>query len=440
MTLLRVVVAVLALALLGGLNYFLYRRLVHDVTSSARLRRLGAGTMVAMTLLLPASRLLGVGHPLARTVGLVVLGWWGLCLFTLFALVVMELIRVAYRLPTAATAVQAEADDTTTTTKQASLGAPLAALEELGGLPVPALPVSAGVAAVLVSDASRASSSGAEPVTRRRFVAQASAAGALLFGGGMSAFGAWRAFSPPEVTELALRLRGLPKAMEGFTLIQLSDLHIGPLIQERFVDRLVAQVNALDPDLVAITGDLVDGSPSQLGRFVARLGALRSRYGTSFVSGNHDYYSGWERWAPVLTSQGITVLRNRAVAIGEPGASFDLVGVDDWGSRYGRHGYDLDRATEGRDPDRASVLLAHQPNGLELAAGKGLGLQLSGHTHGGQIFPGNLVGEVIWGERNAGLSSYRDTLLYTSRGCGFVGPPMRVSAPPEIVKLVLLPG
>ncbi len=116
----------------------------------------------------------------------------------------------------------------------------------------------------------------------------------------------------------------------------------------------------------------------------------------------------------------------------------DLVGVDDWGGRWGRAGYDLDRATAGRDPSRASVLLAHQPHGLDLAAEKQLGLQLSGHTHGGQLFPGNLVADVIWGDRNTGLSQHQGTQLYTSRGCGFVGPPMRVGAPPEVVKLVLV--
>jgi predicted MPP superfamily phosphohydrolase len=139
-----------------------------------------------------------------------------------------------------------------------------------------------------------------------------------------------------------------------------------------------------------------------------------------------------------LPGFGMTVLRNRHVTIGDAGGSFDLIGVDDWGSRWFAGGYDLEQATAGRDPDRASVLLAHQPNGIEGAAEKRIGLQLSGHTHGGQMFPGNLVGELIWGPRNAGLSKLGNTQLYTSRGCGFVGPPVRVGAPPEVVKVVLV--
>ena len=171
---------------------------------------------------------------------------------------------------------------------------------------------------------------------------------------------------------------------------------------------------------------------------MARLRNLQSRFGTYFVSGNHEYYSNWELWAPELENLDFEVLRNRTLAIGAPGASFDLIGVDDYGSRWRPNGYDLEAATKGRDPARPAVLLAHQPTGLELAAGKHIGLQLSGHTHGGQLFPATLLGSVIWGSRNAGLSAYEGTQLYTSRGCGFVGPPMRLGAPPEVVKIVLL--
>jgi predicted MPP superfamily phosphohydrolase len=252
----------------------------------------------------------------------------------------------------------------------------------------------------------------------------------------------WRAYHPPVVNEVAVRLPGLPRALDGFTIVQLSDIHVGPLIQRRFMDAMVAQANALKGDLVCITGDLVDGSVEELGFAAGALGNLRSRHGTYFVTGNHEYYSGDEEWSDALSRMGVTVLRNRHVRIGEPGASFDLVGVDDWAAQRSGYpasrSYDLAAATAGRDPSRASVLLAHQPAGWrEQALKAGIGLQLSGHTHGGQYFPFNLVVSAVW-EHPAGLYREGDGSLYVSRGTGFWGPPLRVAAPPEIVKVTLL--
>ncbi|RKH77457.1 metallophosphoesterase, partial [Corallococcus sp. AB032C] len=276
---------------------------------------------------------------------------------------------------------------------------------------------------------------------RRAFLARGLAAGATVAGAGMSTFGTWRAYHPPDVRDIPVRLPGLPKALEGFTLVQLTDIHIGGVLQRRFVDELVARANALKPDLIAVTGDLVDGTVPELGRYVGGFGALKARHGAYFVTGNHDYYSGVEAWTEFVRGLGITVLRNRAVSIGDAGASFDLIGVDDWSAnRLGEAGYDLDAALKGLRPDRASVLLAHQPSNFEVVAQRGVGLQISGHTHGGQMFPGNVLGHLIWGEQNAGLSQQGDSHLYVSRGCGFVGPPMRVAAPPEIARIILLPG
>ncbi|WNG33511.1 metallophosphoesterase [Archangium violaceum] len=277
---------------------------------------------------------------------------------------------------------------------------------------------------------------------RREFLARATAGAALVATGGIASYGVWRAYHPPVVNEVAVKLPGLPKALDGFTIIQLSDIHVGPLIQRRFMDALVAQTNALKGDLVCITGDLVDGSVEELGFAAGALRELRSRYGTYFVTGNHEYYSGDEEWSDALTRMGMTVLRNRHVRIGEPGASFDLVGVDDWGAQrsgYPRErSYDLAAATAGRDSSRASVLLAHQPAGWrEQALKAGMGLQLSGHTHGGQFFPFNLAVAAIW-EHDAGLFREGDSSIYVSRGTGFWGPPLRVAAPPEIVKVTLL--
>ena len=421
---LRVLAMLLVLALLGGLNYFLYRRLIHDVTDSSRARRFGAAVIIALFAFVPLSRLLPP-HPVTRWIALIVMAGWGFGIFTLVALAGVEVVRAAARLRLPQPRVRAELSPE---------------VEGLGSIELAGVSIADGASASLDLAKPGSLLEAAGDVSRRRFVARATAAGALFFSGGLSTFGTWRAFAPPALSEFSLRLPGLPKALEGFTLVQISDLHLGPILQGHFVDELVSIINSTKPDLVAITGDLVDGAPETLRRYVARLQGLRSRHGTYFVSGNHDYYSGWERWQPELERLGFNVLRNRFVSIGDPGASFDLVGVDDWGTRFGKSDYDLDRATAGRDPARASVLLAHQPNGLELAAAKHIGLQLSGHTHGGQLFPGTLVGEVIWGDRNAGLCSHQGTLLYTNRGCGFVGPPMRVGAPPEVAKISLVAG
>ncbi len=273
---------------------------------------------------------------------------------------------------------------------------------------------------------------------RRRFLGQAVAGGAFVAGGGLAAYGSWRAFSPPIVTELAVKVPKLPRALDGLSIVQLTDIHVGHFIQRRYMDALVQQANALRPDLFAITGDLVDGDVASLGGHVSALAALKSRYGSYFVTGNHDYYSGDEEWSAFLETLGIEVLRNRHVRIGDAGASFDLVGVDDWSGGRRRHktGYDLDQALAGRDPDRAAVLLAHQPANFKVAAERGVDLQISGHTHGGQLVPMTLLIGLAW-EHTAGLYTHGDSSIYVSRGCGFWGPPMRVGSPPEIVKLVL---
>jgi uncharacterized protein len=248
-------------------------------------------------------------------------------------------------------------------------------------------------------------------------------------------YGSWRAFHAPVVTELALKLPNLPKALDGLTIVQLSDIHVGAIIERRFMDEMVRRCNDLKPDVLAITGDLVDGDVPTLGPAVAALRALKAKYGSYFITGNHDFYSGDREWSEALTGMGLNVLRNRRVEIGDAGGSIDLVGVDDWSQAV--RGYDLEKAIAGRDPSRGAVLLAHQPRGFEEAVAKGIGLQLSGHTHGGQFFPGTAIAPMLF-TYNAGHYTHGAGHIYVSRGAGFVGPPMRVGSPPEIVKLTLI--
>jgi len=262
--------------------------------------------------------------------------------------------------------------------------------------------------------------------------------GVLAAGGVGAGYGKYRAFTAPELTDVPVPIAKLPASLEGMTIVQLTDVHVGSFIGESFIDMLVAATNDTKPDLVVITGDLVDGSVAELGDAVGALARLRSRFGTFFVTGNHEYYSGDVAWVAFLERIGVRVLRNTRATIGDPGGSIDLVGVDDWSGarRSARKGYDLEAALHGRDPDRAAILLAHQPANFEVVASRGLDLQISGHTHGGQVFPmSRLV--ALRHPYHRGLYQHRESLLYVSRGCGFWGPPSRIDSPPELVRYVL---
>jgi predicted MPP superfamily phosphohydrolase len=230
-----------------------------------------------------------------------------------------------------------------------------------------------------------------------------------------------------------------PSDLDGFRIVQLSDIHIGPLLDRRFACSLVERVNALEPDLVVITGDLVDGSARHLAEEVAPFGDLRAKHGVYFVTGNHDHLSNASAWSRSVEDLGITVLRNRHVAIaghGE-GGGFDLVGVDDHRSgMIGGGNEDLDAALAGRDPERPAVLLAHDPSTFRRARREPIDLQLSGHTHGGQIWPFRYAVRAVipW---VAGRYREGRAQLYVSRGTGFWGPPMRLLAPAEITEITL---
>jgi predicted MPP superfamily phosphohydrolase len=244
--------------------------------------------------------------------------------------------------------------------------------------------------------------------------------------------------APPRLRRVEIELPRWPAGRDGYRIVQISDIHIGPILGRAFASRLVERVNALAPDLVAVTGDLVDGRLERLADEVAPFGGLRGRDGVFFVTGNHDHYSGADDWAGAISGLGLRVLRNQRVAIGEGEHAFDLVGVDDHrGDLIGaRGGEDLDRALAGRDRARPAVLLAHDPSTFRRAWALGIDLQLSGHTHGGQIWPfGLLVRLVI--PTVAGRYAKGSAQLYVSRGTGFWGPPMRLFAPAEITEIVL---
>ena len=280
---------------------------------------------------------------------------------------------------------------------------------------------------------------------RRQMLARATAAAAATVSTAMGVAALRRVQQGAHVREVQVHLARLPPQMDGLTLAQLSDIHVGPTIGREFVEQLVHQTNAFKPDLIAVTGDLVDGSVEELGHAVAPFAGLHSRLGTFFVTGNHEYYSGVEQWLAYARMElGWRVLRNQRVEIEQDGAVLDLAGVDDFSStRFGGgHGPDLAKALAGRDPTRELVLLAHQPREVPNAASAQVGLQLSGHTHGGQIWPWNFAVrlQAPWVEGLYNIEAGTTpgvTQLYVSPGTGYWGPPMRLGTRCEITRVIL---
>jgi len=255
-------------------------------------------------------------------------------------------------------------------------------------------------------------------------------------------WGLWQARRTPQVRRLRLDCAELPPALEGWTIAQVSDLHVGPTLRRGFVAALVARVNALEPDLVALTGDLVDGPVSELAEHVAPLAGLRSRWGSFVVTGNHEYYAGCGPWLREFERLGLKVLMNEHVLLPPAGREEDrllLAGVSDWSAPAFEPGHRSSPQQAMRDaPARVGlrVLLAHQPRSAPAAAQAGFDVQLSGHTHGGQVWPWSYL-VYLQQPWRAGLHRQGRMQVYVSRGSGYWGPPLRLGAPSEITLIEL---
>ncbi len=242
----------------------------------------------------------------------------------------------------------------------------------------------------------------------------------------------------PRVVTVEIPLKHLPPALEGLTLVQISDIHVGPTIKRDYVEAIVARVNALQADLVVITGDVVDGNVPQLSRDTAPLAKLASRYGTFVVTGNHEYYSGAAAWVAEFQRLGLTPLMNAHTLITHQGASLVLAGVTDFNAQL----FDADQKSDptaalaGSPAGLPRILLAHQPRSADAAEAAGFDLQLSGHTHGGQFWPWNYLVR-LQQPYTAGLHRHGKLWVYTSRGTGYWGPPKRFGAPAEITRICL---
>ncbi|MFK3740568.1 metallophosphoesterase [Massilia sp. TN1-12] len=269
-----------------------------------------------------------------------------------------------------------------------------------------------------------------------------SAVGVPLLALAVTAIGFVNARRVARVVRVEVPIAGLPAALNGYAIAQISDIHVGPTIRRPYLNAIVTRVNALKPDAIAVTGDLVDGSVQRLALHTEPLSRLSAPDGTFFVTGNHEYYSGAEQWIAEVRRLGLRVLMNEHVIRRRGGAALMIAGITDYSAHLFNpaHKSDPHLAAAGAPEDVAvRILLAHQPRSAPAAADAGFDLQLSGHTHGGQFFPWNLF-VPLQQPFVAGLNRVRSLWVYTSRGTGYWGPPKRFGAPSEITLVKLVPA
>ncbi|MFJ9678343.1 metallophosphoesterase [Streptomyces sp. NPDC101194] len=433
--------AVVVLALLIGVHRYLWRRFVGDTTTEgSALRAVGTVAAYVLPLLSVGALVSGrAGAPfwLQRVLAWPGYLWLAALLYLTLALLVGEVVRpvlrrlLAHRAsgPDRATATEAPASGTTGTTSTAeSAGTAAAATAEAAGATVTADTL---VVATPATPATPAPSRPADP-TRRLFVARAVGGAAAVAGLGTVGHGTYGVLRGPRVERITVPLAKLPRSAHGFRIAVVSDIHLGPILGRAHTRRIVDTINRTQPDLVAVVGDLVDGTVADLGPAAEPLARLSARRGSYFVTGNHEYYSGAAQWIDQVRELGLHPLENARVEID----GFDLAGVNDVAGESEGQGPDFGAALGDRDRTRAAVLLAHQPVVIHEAVAHGVDLQLSGHTHGGQLWPGNLIAELA-NPTVAGLDRYGDTQLYVSRGAGAWGPPVRVGAPSDITVVEL---
>ncbi|CAL9520781.1 hypothetical protein SUDANB120_03841 [Streptomyces sp. enrichment culture] len=444
---LAVAAVLLVLSLLALVHRWLWIRLVRDTTRPGGAAR-RAGTVLAFTLPLLSLAALTAGRagapfPVQQAVAWPGYLWLAVLLYLSMAVLVTEPVRaVLLRRGAgrgAAARPEPRTEDPQPEPQPASAGAPAGAAAQQrpapAGGPAPEHPQDPAPPA-----ADPAAEAGADPaadpaaagLSRRVFVARALAGAAAAAAAGTVGYGTYGVLRGPGVKRVRVPLAKLPRAAHGFRIAVVSDVHIGPVLGRAHTARVVEAVNGTQPDLIAIVGDLVDGDVADLGPAAEPLARLRARHGAFFVTGNHEYFSGAQQWIDHVRELGVTPLENARRAL----PYFDLAGVNDvQGEREGA-GPDFRAALGDRDRGRAAVLMAHQPVVIHDAVRHGVDLQLSGHTHGGQLWPGEYLADLA-NPTVAGLERYGDTQLYVSRGAGAWGPPVRVGAPSDITVVEL---
>jgi uncharacterized protein len=452
-------IALTVFVLLGCAHWYLWRRLVRDVSARGSVWR-RTGTVLAFALPVLVIVNVAVGRSEAPFTLQRVLAWPGyfwmaLLLYLLMALAVGEAVRPLLRrvlerreAAGAGTGAGTEAGNAAGTGAGTGAGAGTAGADAGGGsvaLAVGEPAADAGTGGNAGTDAVGDAGTGAvgtgpeshtgtgngtqdsRVTSRRLFVARTVAAGAAVAAAGTVGGGAYNLLNGPTLKRVTVPLAKLPRSAHGYRIAVVSDIHLGAVLGRSHTERIVHTINSAQPDLVAIVGDLVDGTVEDLGPAAEPLRRLRSRHGSYFVTGNHEYFGDAGEWVEYLPELDVHPLQNARVEL--PG--FDLAGVNDVRGEDSGEGPDFGKALGDRDPARASVLLAHQPVQIHESVRHGVDLQLSGHTHGGQIFPFHAV-VALANPTVAGLDRYGDTQLYVTRGAGSWGPPVRVGADPDV--------
>ncbi|HET6861279.1 MAG TPA: metallophosphoesterase, partial [Streptomyces sp.] len=384
MVVVGILIGIAVVALLAGVHWYVWRRLVRDTTAAgSRLRRAGTATLVALPLLMVGALVSGrAGAPFwfQQVVSWPGYLWLAVLLYLTLALLVGEAVRPLLRRllerrdaragssaePVRADPGVADAGTGTDTDVGASTGTGNGATTDTD-VRTPAPPAAPP----------------AQGPSRRLFVSRVVGGAAAAAALGTVGYGTYGVLRGPRVKRVTVPLAKLARSAHGFRIAVVSDVHLGPILGRAHTQRIVDTINATQPDLVAVVGDLVDGSVADLGSAAEPLARLKSRHGTYFVTGNHEYFSGAGEWIEHVRELGMRPLENERVEI----AGFDLAGVNDIAGESEGQGPDFVRALGDRDRSRASVLLAHQPVVIHDAVRHGVDLQLSGHTHGGQLWP-----------------------------------------------------
>jgi uncharacterized protein len=412
-----VIFLLVVFGVLFGVHFYLWKRLVKDTTTTRRGRWIGTLLILGAIALIVGGLFFGrLARPdVSRFIAWPAYLWLATMFYLLVLLAALEIPRLVLRL--------------TWVRRGAGAAAQPAAAQPAPGPAEETMTAASGpVGGDAPADTAVAPRPAAAPDPGRRLLlARGLALAAGVTAVGTVGYGVTQALGPPRIDRVAVPLARLPRRLDGMRIALVSDIHLGPLLGRSHTERIVRMINEVDADIVAVVGDLVDGTVAELGAAAEPLAGLRAKRGSYFVTGNHEYFSGYEEWIPEVDSLGLRVLENARVDID----GLDLAGVNDvTGGQY-QHGPDFTAALGDRDRSRPVVLLAHQPVQIEEAARHGVDLQLSGHTHGGQIQP---FGAIVRLQQPvvSGLATVDGTKIYVTNGAGFWGPPVRVGAPPQI--------